>query len=364
VRLTRHGLIAGLAASALALTACGTDANSGGGTEAGNAGIQCQSGTLIGAGSSAQKNAMDEWIKHYQQACSSATINYQSVGSGAGVQQFIEGTIDFGGSDSALKPEEQPKADARCKTGRAINLPMVTGPVGVAYNLQGVEGLVLDGPTIAAIFSGKVTKWNDPGIAKLNAGLSLPDMAIQTFHRSDSSGTTDNFTKYLAATGGANWTFGSGKEWKAPGGQGAKGNEGVSAAVKAANGAVGYLELSFIQNVGLNAAKIATGAAEPVELTADNAGKAVEAAQLVGTGNDLTLKIDYATKAPGVYPIVLVTYEIMCEKGTANGKLALLKSFLDYTASPAGQQAISTIGYAPLPSSFIEKVRTSVGALS
>jgi phosphate transport system substrate-binding protein len=370
VKLQRTGLLVGLVAAALALTACGSDNNSGGSASSSTSnagsgsGIQCQSGTLTGAGSSAQKNAMDEWIKKYQQACSGSTINYQSVGSGAGVQQFLEGTIDFGGSDSALKDTEQPKADARCKTGKGINLPMVTGPLGVAYNLQGVDNLVLDAPTTASIFSGKIAKWTDPAIAKLNSGVTLPDTPIQPFHRSDSSGTTDNFTKYLTAAAGSSWAFGSGKEWKAPGGQGAKGNEGVSAGVKGADGAVGYLELSFIENSGLKAAKIATGASQPVELTADNASKAVDAAKLVGSGNDLKLKIDYGTKADGVYPIVLVTYEIVCEKGTPGDKLPLLKSFLGYTASAAGQEAISSIGYAPLPSSFIEKVRKAVDSLS
>ena len=378
MNVLRSSRLTGLAiAAALALSACGSDNNTndpaaGPGDASGSksasgspsgGGITCAKGSVTGAGSSAQKNAVDEWVKTYQQECDGATVNYQSVGSGAGIEQFIAGTVDFAGSDSALKDEEQPKADARCKSGKAINLPMVVGPVGVAYNLSGVKDLILDGPAIAKIFSGKITTWNDATLQALNPDTKLPSTPIQAFHRSDSSGTTDNFTKYLKAAGGTDWTFDAGKEWKAPGGQGAKGNEGISAGVKQSDGAVGYLELSFVENSGLSAAKIQTGAGSPVELTTENAGKAVEAAKIKGTGNDLKLSIDYATKADGVYPIVLVTYEIVCEKGTAADKVDLLKGFLSYTASEKGQSDISDLGYGPLPASFITKVRASVDAL-
>lgn len=360
----RISAVAGLAVLALALSACGSDENITDSATTGAGDITCATGAMTGAGSSAQKNAMDEWVKNYQQACSGATINYQSVGSGAGIEQFLAGTVDFAGSDSALQEDEQPKADARCRTGKAINLPMVVGPVGVAYNLSGVPDLVLDASTIAKIFSGAVTTWNDPAISALNTGAKLPATPIQAFHRSDSSGTTDNFTKYLKAAAGPAWTFDATKEWKAPGGQGAKGNEGVSAGVKQTQGAIGYLELSFIENAGLPAAKIATGAAAPVELTTTNAGKAVEAAKVTGSGKDLKLSIDYATDAEGVYPIVLVTYEILCDSGNSANKLALLKGFLNYTASEQGQADIADLGYGPLPPSFITKVRSSVEGLT
>ncbi len=378
--IQRYGRLAGVAlVGALALTACGSDSNpntssSGGTTTPGassaagsasaTASKDCATGSITASGSSAQANAMAEWIKAYQSACAGSTINYQSVGSGAGIEQFIAGTTDFAGSDSALKPEEQPKADARCKTGKAINIPMVVGPIAIGYNVEGVKGLVLDAPTIAKIFTGKITKWDDPAIKALNAGATLPSTGIQAFHRSDSSGTTDNFTKYLAAAAKTDWTLEHAKEWKAPGGQGAKGSEGVSAGVKQTAGAIGYMELSFAQNSGLGIAKIATGASAPVELTTEAAGKALDAAKVVGTGNDLALKLDYATKAEGAYPVVLVTYEIACEKGTAADKLPLAKSFLGYTAGDAGQQLLAKNGYGPLPATLVTKVRASVAAMS
>lgn len=369
MKVSRTGKIVGLVLPlALAAAGCGSDnttpAAGGSSPSASGSGISCATGSITGAGSSAQKNAMDEWIKAYQSACPGATINYQSVGSGAGRQQFFSGTVDWAGSDAALKDTEQPKADARCKTGKGVNLPMVVGPIGIAYNLKGVTDLTLDAPTLAKIFSGAVKTWDDPAIKALNSGVTLPATPIQTFHRSDSSGTSENFTDYLKAAAGPAWTYGASGDWKAPGGQGAKGSEGISTALKNTDGAIGYLELSFVENNKLSAAKIATGASKPVTLSAVNGGKAVEAAKVTGTGNDLKLSIDYATKAEGVYPIVLVTYEIVCDKGTAPDKLKLLQSFLDYTASAQGQKAISGIGYGPLPQSFIDKVRASVKAMA
>lgn len=360
--------LAGLSlAAALALTACGSDENapSGGGRgDAQSLGIRCATGTIQASGSSAQVNAMDEWSKTYQGACPGATINYQSVGSGAGIEQFVQGSTSFAGSDSALKPAEATRAAARCKTGKAINLPMVIGPIAVAYNLPGVETLNLRPAVIADIFSGKITRWNDPEIRKDNAGTTLPATGIQAFHRSDSSGTTENFTKFLSAAGGPTWTYGAGKEWKAPGGQGAKGSEGVAAAVKQTPGAVSYMELSFADNANLPTARVANGSGAFVELTGESAGKAVAAASVAGTGNDLPLTIDYTTKAADAYPLVLVTYEITCEKGLPAESRAVVTSFLSYTASEKGQQQLAELGYAPLPAGIRTKVQSAVGAIS
>ena len=364
-RTTVSRAAAGVTAAALAvlaLSGCGTDNNTNTPTGQSTDKADCATGSILASGSSAQANAMSEWIKGYTAKCTDASINYQSVGSGAGVQAFIDGSTAFGGSDSALKDEEHAPADARCKTGKAIDLPMVAGPIAVAYNLDGVDSLTLTPSIIAKIFSGKITKWNDKAIADANSGVKLPATAIQAFHRSDSSGTTDNFTKYLTASAGADWTYGKAKEWKAPGGQGAKGSEGVSAAVKQTQGGVGYMEYSFAKNAALGVAKVDNGGGA-VELTTEAIGKGLEAATVSGTGNDLALKLDYATKAAGAYPIFLVTYEITCEKGLPADQLALVKSFLTYTAGD-GQQALTDLGYAPLPESLLTKVRAAVAALS
>jgi phosphate transport system substrate-binding protein len=364
VKLQRSGIIAGIALTAtLALSACGSDNT----TPTGNAGASaaagsCASGSLTAQGSTAQKNAMAEWIKTYQGTCPDAKIDYQGTGSGAGVTAFTAGTADFAGSDSYLKDTEQPAADAKCAGGAALNLPMVVGPIAVVYNLDGVTGLQIDAPTLAKIFAGTITKWNDPAIAAQNSGATLPATTITSVHRSDESGTTDNFTKYLSKTAAADWTFSNAKAWKAPKGTGAKGSDGVAAAVKSTPGAIAYVELSFAENSSLTMAKVKNGAGEYTELSGDSAGKTIAGAKIIGTGNDLKMDIDYATTEAGAYPIVLVTYEIACSKGSA--KAAAIKGFLTYTSSTGGQAALGDLGYAPLPASVLTKVQTAVAAIS
>jgi phosphate transport system substrate-binding protein len=368
VKLKRHGILAAVAVATLGLAACGSDTNnspSGGGTSA-KPTIDCKTGSLSAQGSTAQLNAMQEWIKAYQQACSGAQINYQGTGSGAGVQAFTGNTADFAGSDSALKAgDEKTKADARCTGGNAVDLPMVIGPIAVAYNVSGVKDLQLKPATLAKIFAGTIKTWDDPTIKADNPSASLPSTPISTIHRSDSSGTTDNFTKYLTAAAGSDWTFANDKVWKAPGGQGAAKSDGVAAAIKQTDGSIGYVEYSFVQTNSLNAAKIVNGAGEPTALSPESAGKAIAGAQVTANGtDDLSLKIDYATKESGAYPVVLVTYEIACNKGNPADKLALLKSFLTFLASKDGQSKLSDIGYAPLPDSLQTKVAASISNMA
>ncbi|GAA2504113.1 phosphate ABC transporter substrate-binding protein PstS [Winogradskya humida] len=363
MKLQRY-YVAGIAmTAAFALTACGSDnAEEPTAGAASAAAGNCAAGQLTAQGSSAQKNAMDEWIKTYQGQCADAKIGYEGTGSGAGIQAFIAGTADFAGSDSALKPEEQPQADAKCPGGQALNLPMVTGPIAVVYNVEGVKDLNLSSATIAKIFAGTIKTWNDPAIAAENSGATLPSTAIATVHRSDESGTTDNFTKYLSKTAEADWTFSNAKAWKAPGGTGAKGSDGIAQAVKSTAGSISYVELSFAENSDLSKAKIKNGAGEYTELTGESAGKTIEGAKVKGTGDDLALDIDYSTTTAGAYPIVLVTYEIACSKGSA--KAAAIKGFLTYTSSTGGQSALAELGYAPLPESVRSKVEASVAKIS
>lgn len=372
--VSKTGKLAGLVlTSALALAACGSDDNSTdtqtgatpSGSATGGGDIACATGSITAAGSSAQKNAMDEWIKAYQSACSGSTINYQSVGSGAGREQFIAKTVDFAGSDSALKEDEPAQAAARCGAGAtALNLPMVTGPIALAYNLQGVDKLVLSAPVVAKIFTGAITMWDDPAIKALNSDAKLPSTKIQPFSRSDESGTTDNFQKYLTAAAPAEWTVGAGQKFAGKGTTGATKSDGVTQGVKSTPGAITYVELSFAENAGLGVAQLDTGASAPVELSGASAGKAVEAAKIAGTGNDLKLKLDYATKADGAYPLILVTYEVVCDKGLAADKGALVKSFLTYTSSTKGQGILEGLGYAPLPESIRSKVAAAVATLA
>jgi phosphate transport system substrate-binding protein len=367
LRATALGALA--LSGALVLTACGSDDNTapgGSGEKTGAASnIKCDDaeGKLLASGSSAQKNAMDLWVKNYMAACSGIEVNYKSSSSGEGIVAFNQGTVGFAGSDSALKPEEVEESKKICKSGQGINLPMVGGPIALGYNLSGVDKLNLDAPTIAKIFNGKIKNWNDPAIAKLNEGTKLPDKPIQAFHRSEDSGTTQNLGKYLGATAKADWPYEAEKKWPAPGGQAASGSSGVAAQVKQNDGAIGYFELSYATSQSIPTVDIATGAAAPVEATSENASKAIAAAKIKGTGKDLALELDYATKAEGAYPIVLVTYEVVCDSGNKPETLGTVKSFLTYTASDEGQKVLSEAGYAPIPAEINAKVRETVAGL-
>jgi phosphate transport system substrate-binding protein len=372
--MNRRALTLGALAvsGALALTACGSDDTGSSGDSGSSApattaagSIKCDDakGQLLADGSSAQKNAIDAWVKNFTQACNGVQINYKGSGSGAGITAFTQGQVAFAGSDSALKPEEVTASKQVCSGGQGIDLPMVAGPIAVAFNVSGVDGLTLDAATIAKIFDGKITKWNDAAIKKLNPSAKLPDLKIQAFHRSDESGTTDNFTKYLIAAAPNDWKYSGGKAWQAKGGQAAQGSSGVAQGVKQTNGAIGYMELSYAKD-GLKTVDIDTGASAPVKASSDGATKAVAAAQVVGTGSDLSLKLDYTTKADGAYPITLVTYEIVCDKGNKSASLPGTKAFLNYIASQEGQSILSGIDYAPMPDAIISKVRSTVASLS
>jgi phosphate transport system substrate-binding protein len=375
VRLLRtsRALTAGAVAltGALALSACGSDNNSGGASGSGGAGAgstggtaaaNCFSGTLNGEGSTAQKNAIEAAIKAFQTTCADATVNYNATGSGAGIKQFTGKQVDFAGSDSALKTDEATAAKTRCGSD-AWNLPLVAGPIAIAYNVKGVSNLVLNADVSAKIFNGAITTWNDPAIAAINAGATLPATPIKVFFRSDESGTTENFTTYLKAAAPDAWTAAPGKKWTGKG-EGKEKSAGVSSAVASTDGGITYTEWSYASQNKLAVAKVDTGAGTPVELTGETAGKAVAAASQVGTGNDLALKLDYATKTAGAYPIVLVTYEIVCSKYADAAKGTAVKAFLTSFASDQTQSGLEELGYAPLPKEVQSKVQAAVGAVS
>lgn len=352
-------LVGLVALGALSLTACGSDNNDG---ETAAADISCATGDLKGAGSTFQKNIVSEWIKAYTGACKDATLDYQGIGSGAGIKQFGAGTVDFAGSDSTMKDDEQAAADKRCGSP-ALHLPISAGGISVAYKLDGVDGLQLSPATLAGIFQGTITKWDDAAVKADNPEASLPSTAITAVHREDSSGTTSVFSKFLAKTAAADWKLGEGKELSWPAAvQGAKGSDGVTQAVLAVDGGITYTEVSYAENAGLSSAKVKNGAGEYTELTGETVSTALEGAELPASGNDLKVSYDFANTTPGAYPITAVTYEIICTKGDA-GKQALLKSFLTYAVTD-GQDAAEANGYAPLPSSVVDRVKTAVAALS
>jgi phosphate transport system substrate-binding protein len=362
-----------VAAGTLILSACGSNNNNSGGgssptngsTGTNNAagGITCANGTLTASGSTAQSNAMSAWTKAFQTQCSGATINYQGGGSGQGVTQFTAGTVDFAGSDFPLSSTQKPDADKRCGTGnQAIDIPMVPGAIAIAYNVPGVNNLKLSASTVAKIFSGKITKWDDPAIKQDNSGVNLPSTGIQSFHRSDGSGTSYNFTNYLSHDAAADWTYGVNKNWPAPGGQGAKGSSSVAQGVKSTTGGIGYFENSFATQNSLPVAQLGDGKGNFVQLTGDNTTKFLSHATISGTNGDLALTFNYANGDASAYPNVLVTYEIVCQKGNSSSKLQLLKNFLSYTAG-SGQDILPDNGYVKLPSEIQTKSASAVSGL-
>lgn len=369
MKISSIGRVSGVAvAAALALTACGsasnTDATS---TKAGStasADASCFSGSLSGQGSTAQGNAMQLATTNFATKCSGAKVNYAPTSSGQGITAFLAKQVGWAGSDSALNSAKGEPAKAKAACGsEAWDLPMVVGPIAISYNLKGVGKLTLTPDLTAKIFSGKITTWNDPAIAAANKGVTLPSTKISVFFRSDSSGTTDNFTNYMHTTDPADWTADHAKQWAGKVGQGKAGSAGVGSAVKSTDGAITYVEWSYAITNKLSMAQVDNGGGA-VELTAATASKAAEAATISGTGNDLKLKIDYGTKAAGTYPIVLVTYEIVCSKYSDASTAKAVKSFLSYTASPEFQGKLSTVGSAPLPAPIQTKVVAAINAIS
>ncbi|GAB7145439.1 phosphate ABC transporter substrate-binding protein PstS [Mycobacterium riyadhense] len=371
MKLNRFGAaLSVLASGALVLTACGSDNNATGGGATGGPGssdVNCGGKkTLKASGSTAQANAMTRFVKAFEQACPGQTLNYTGNGSGAGISEFNGSQTDFGGSDSPLSKEEAAAAQQRCGGSPAWNLPVVFGPIAVTYNITGVSSLNLDGATLAKIFNGAITAWNDPAIQGLNSGTNLPATPIHVVFRSDESGTTDNFQRYLDAASNGAWGKGAGKAFKGGVGEGAKGNDGTSAAIKNTEGSITYNEWSFAQAQHLNMAKIVTSAGpDAVAISTDSVGKTIAGATISGQGNDLVLDTVsfYRPTQPGSYPIVLATYEIVCSKYPDTQVGTAVKAFLQSTIG-AGQNGLGDNGYIPIPDAFKSRLSTAVNAIA
>jgi phosphate transport system substrate-binding protein len=342
---------------ALGVAACGSGNKSD--TGGGGSGSSGASGSINGAGSTFAAPIYQQWGNALKDK--GITVNYQPVGSGAGIAQLAAGTADFGASDPALRPEDR----ATFKKGEAVQIPMAFGAITVAYNLNGVEkGLKLDGATIADIFLGKVKKWNDPAIAKLNPGVKLPGDSITVVHRSDESGTTKGFTGFLGAYS-KEWAskVGSDKTVKWPTGTGAKGNDGVAAAVKQQSGAVGYVEEAFALQNNFTTAAVKNKAGkfvEPTLQTTTAAGKGVKVPK------DLGISI-IDSPNPAAYPIssqtFVVVYKDLCKGGLDKGKAGALKGFIDYGLGE-GQGVLGQLQYAKLPPPLLKKAQGASNSLT
>jgi phosphate transport system substrate-binding protein len=317
-------------------------------------------GTINGAGSTLAAPIYEQWGSTLKSQ--GLTVNYNPVGSGTGVADLQTATVDFAGSDPALKP-----VDTKAMKGPVLQFPVAFGAITVSYNLPGIKsGLKLDGPTIGGIFSGKITTWNDPAIKALNPGMNLPSTHITVVHRSDSSGTTNGFTTYLTDAD-PSWKLGASKLINWPTGTGAAKNAGVAAAVKATTGAVGYVEQAYALINNFTYAAVKNGSTYVLPTLANTSS----AANGIAVPADLGIStID--SKTAGAYPIVSQTfldvYKDPCKDGGASSSTAAaLKSFLSY-AFGAGQQTMgsgsSDLPYAPLPATLAAKDNTQLATMT
>ena len=353
----------------LVLSGCGSDNKASvpsAAAGATSANVSCGGkNALKASGSTAQANAMTRFVETFERACSDQTLNYAAVVSGAGIREFIGGKTDFGGSDSPLIPKEYAAGQQRC--GSPVwNLPVVFGPIAITYNVDGLNSLILDGPTAAKIFNGAITAWDDPAIEALNSDASVPAEPIHVVFRSGESGTTDNFQRYLDTASNDAWGKGAGKNFNGGVGMGAMGNDGTAAAVRRTEGAITYNEWSFAQAEGLDIAQIITSAGPaPVAISAESVGKTIASAWIIGEGNDLVLDTIsfYRPKLPGSYPIVLATYEIVCSKYPDAQVGTAVKAFLQSTIGP-GQIGLADHGYIPIPDTFKSRLSSAVDAIS
>jgi phosphate transport system substrate-binding protein len=352
-------------ALAFGITACGSGNGTSGGSGSGSGSSGTKSaqlgGSLNGAGATFPQPVYQEWAARFKDKVGT-TVNYQGIGSGGGIAQFTAGTVDFGATDSAMKDEEIAAAKAK---GDPVHVPTVLGAVTVSYNLDGVKsGLKLDGATIADIFLGKITKWNDPKIASANPDSQLPSTAITVCHRSDESGTTKNFLTFLAGYSPA-WKNGPGvdKSVKWPTGTGAKGNDGVAACIKQNPGAVGYVEQAYALANNFTFASVKNKSGDFIAPTLASTSAAAEGLQIP---DDLRVS---TIDAPGktAYPISAVTFLLVyadpCKAGMKPDVAKRLKAFLDY-AEGDGQAVAGELSYAKLPDALHTKAQTKVDGLT
>lgn len=338
-----------MTAIALLVSACGgdDDSTSGGATD-NSGGLSDLKATLNGSGSSFQQTFDEAAIAAFTEQASGVTINYGGGGSGKGKQDLADKVVDFAGTDSLVKPEDASKYTSG---GGVAYFPTVAAPITISYNVKGVDSLKLDADTIAKIFQAEITTWNDPAIKALNDGADLPSTKIVVAHRSDASGTTSNFSKYLDAAAKGTWKLGASDSITWPSGtQAGNGNSGVAQIVKSTDGSIGYVDLADAKASSLTFAQVKNAAGTFVEPTLEGAAAAVAGATVAAdlTYNPLNAAGDAA------YPITSPTWIIVYKKQTDQAKWDAMKGFLNFILTD-GQQIAEQAGYAALPSDLAKK---------
>lgn len=351
---------------ALSLAACGSD-NATGSDSTGTSGsgdtASSLSGELNGSGASSQESAMEAWRAGFQNQNPDVTVSYDPVGSGGGRTAFLDGSVQFAGTDSALDEDELAQAQDRCFGAEAVDLPVYVSPIAVVFNLEGVDSLNLSAATIANIFNNTITTWNDPAIAAENPDVQLPDTAITPVHRSDESGTTKNFTDYLAKASGGAWTEEASGDWPLDGGESGAQTSGLIQAVSGGNGTIGYADFSKAGDLGVVKIKVGEEWVAPSE---EGAAAALDASPRddARAEGDIVVKIDRETTESGAYPMILVSYLVACQAYDSQDDVDLVQAFLTYVASAEGQSASETAaGSAPISDALRTDVQASIDAI-
>ncbi|WP_420368893.1 phosphate ABC transporter substrate-binding protein PstS [Curtobacterium sp. L1-20] len=368
MNIKRIGTVAAIAiAGAVVLSSCASnEGGDAGAAPSSSSGTDYSklSGTLTGSGSSAQQTAQATWTAGFQSVASGVTVNYSPDGSGAGRKNFISGAADFAGSDAALSDEELSGSFAACAAdSKAIDIPVYISPIAIAYKVDGVKDLTLDAKTIAGIFSGKITKWNDSQISSLNKDAKLPDANITVVHRSDDSGTTENFSEYLDANAKDAWGKEPSQTFPYQVGDAAAKTSGVASSMASASNAITYIDDSGAGD--LDKAKLMVGD-KATEISAEGAAKVVADSEVASgrEDNDLAIDINREDTADNAWPLVLVSYAIACQEYKDADKGKLVKGYLDYVVSKDAQDAAAKEAKsAALSSDLSEKAAKAVASI-
>jgi phosphate transport system substrate-binding protein len=341
---------------ALAVAACGSSSSGSSGA----------SGDLAGAGSSAQQAAQEAWTAKFEDQNSGATISYDPIGSGGGRDQFIAGgKTAFAGSDSPFDTDELPKATQRCAPGELVQIPDYISPIAIVYNLQGVDNLQLSPDTIAKIFKGEITTWDDPAIKADNPGATLPSTKITPVHRSDESGTTANFTDYLHEAAPGVWTFDPDSTWPLKTGESGAQTSGMVQSVKAGDGAIGYADNSQAQDLGVAKVKVGNTYVAPSAQGATNDFDQSQKDPSLSQGKFVfAYTVQRTPTEASSYPVLLVSYLMGCTKYSDTSTTDLVKAYFSYIISDEGQQvAAENAGSAPLPPGIKKEDQPAVAAI-
>ncbi|WP_422115536.1 phosphate ABC transporter substrate-binding protein PstS [Brachybacterium sp. UNK5269] len=371
VSLAALGLVGGLALTACgggsgSDSAAGTGASDNGGASAGA--YAELSGNIAGSGASSMQNAQTAWSETFmglvQAEGGDLTVTYDPTGSGTGREQFLNGEVKFAGTDAALDEEELAASTAVCNDEQAFNLPVYISPIAVVFNLEGIDSLNLPPAVIGGIFAGDITTWNDPAIAEHNPDVELPDLDIVPVHRSDDSGTTENFTEYLSATAPEAWTHGPIETWPIEGGQSGDGTSGLISTVEGGQGTIGYADASQAGELGTAAIQVGE---EFVEYSADAAAKSVDVSPRAEgrAENDIVVELDRTTTESGVYPIVLISYLALCGSYADSAEGEAVKAYASYMVSEQGQQtALENAGSAPLSAELSAEAQAAIDGIT